>query len=155
MIWFVKFLQKRPSDMTIRVWRVLFGLILVCSLYYNLIYNIWSLDTLDNNYFWIDVEAHIVEYIKYFFIWVWIVPIIMWVTNICLLKKKYIKIIQIIFGFLLFYISANIIPFDEDALDVDVLIWFMWILPIVAWITGKCITKSCLKYKEKITKIRV
>jgi hypothetical protein len=35
------------------------------------------------------------------------------------------------------------------------LIWLMWVLPLIAWITGKCITSKCLKYKEKITKIRV
>jgi hypothetical protein len=31
----------------------------------------------------------------------------------------------------------------------------MGLLPLFAGITGKCITSKCLKYREKITKIRV
>jgi len=49
----------------------------------------------------------------------------MGLTNICLLKKKYIRIVQVVFGIMLFYIANQIIPFDSDALDVDVLIGFM------------------------------
>jgi uncharacterized membrane protein len=45
--------------------------------------------------------------------------------NICLLKKKYIRIVQIIFGIVLFYIADQVLPADPDALDVDVLIGFM------------------------------
>jgi hypothetical protein len=112
-------------------------------------------DKIDTNFFWVELTPQVVEYIKYFFVWVWIVPFIMWVTNICLLKKKYIRIVQWVFGIMLFYIANQILPLDSDALDVDVLIWFMWILPLVAWITGKCITTGCMKYMEKITKIRV
>jgi hypothetical protein len=154
-MWFIKLLQKRPSDLTIRLGRIIFGLLLVWSLYYNLIYNVSGLDTIDKNFFWVDLNAETLEYVKYFFISVWIVPIIMGSTNICLLKKKYVRIIQVIFWILLFYIANQVIPFDVDALDVDVLIWFMWVLPLVAWITGKCITTGCMKYMEKITKVRI
>ena len=154
-MWFIKLLQKRPSDLTIRLWRIIFGLLLVWSLYYNLIYNVSAIDSIDKNFFWTDLSASTIEYIKYFFIWVWIVPLVMGITNICLLKKKYIRIVQVVFWILLFYIADQIIPFDVDALDVDVLIWFMWVLPLIAWITGKCITTGCSKYMEKITKIRV
>ncbi len=151
-MWLLSLLQKRPSDLTIRLGRVIFGLVLIWVLYYNLIIQ-W--DKIDNNFFWIDLNPQIVEYIKYFFIGIWIVPIIMWAFNLCLFKKKYVRIIQIIFGILLFYIANQILPLDPDSLDVDVLVWFMWILPLLAWITGKCITTKCMKYKEKITKIRV
>jgi len=154
-MWFIKLLQKRPSDLTIRLGRIIFGLLLIGSLYYNLFYNKDALDTIDNNFFWVDLDSNIVTYITYFFLAVWLVPLIMWITNICLLKRKYVKIIQIIFAILLFYIANQIIPFDEDALDVDVLIWFMAIFPLLAWITGKCITTGCMKHMEKITKIRV
>ena len=154
-MWFIKLLQKRPSDLTIRLGRIIFWLLLVWSLYYNLIYNVSALDTIDKNFFWTDLNASTIEYIKYFFIWVWLVPLIMGITNICLLKKKYIRIVQIIFWILLFYIADQIIPFDVDTLDVDVLIWFMGLLPLLAWITWKCITTKCMKYKEKIIKIRV
>jgi hypothetical protein len=156
-MWFIKLLQKRPSDLTIRVIRVIFGLILIFTLYYNLII---QGDKIDNNFFWIDLNSQIVEYITYFFIWVWIMPIIMWITNKCFLKKKYMRIIQGLFGLLLFYIANQIIviePVDTDKLnlDFDILIWFMGILPLIAWITGKSITTSCMKFNEKITKIRV
>ena len=154
-MWILSFLQKRPSDLTIRVWRIIFGLILIGALYYNLIYNKEAIDTIDKNFFWVDLDSSILEYIKYLFIWVWVVPVIMGIANICLLKKKYIRIVQIIFWIMLFYIANQIIPADPDTLDVDVLVWFMWLLPLLAWITWKCITSNCMKYKEKITKIRV
>ncbi len=151
-MWFIKLLQKRPSDLTIRLGRIIFGLILIGALYYNLIIQ-W--DKLDTNFFWVDLDSNIVEYIKYFFIAIGLVPLIMWITNICLLKKKYLRIVQWLFGITLFYVANQIIPSDPDALDVDVLVWFMWVLPLVAWITWKCITSNCMKYMEKITKIRV
>ena len=152
MMWFVKFMQKRPSDLTIRLGRVIFWLVLIWVLYYNLIIQ-W--DKIDNNFFWVDLEPQFVEYIKYFFVGIWIVPVIMWAFNLCLFKKKYVRIIQIVFGIMLFYMANQIIPSDPDSLDVDVLVGFMGILPLMAWITGKCITTKCMKYKEKITKIRV
>lgn len=151
-MWFIKFLQKRPSDITIRVLRVVFGLILVLTLYYNLIV---QGDIIDSNFFWSELSPETIKYITYFFVWVWIIPIIMGITNMCFLKKKYMRILQWLFGILLFYISNQIIPLDPDQVDVDVLVWFMWIFPLFAWITGKCITTKCMKFKEKITKIRV
>lgn len=77
----------------------------------------------------------------------------MWVTNICLLKKKYMRIVQILFGIILFYVSSIIV--DWPSLDVDSLIAIMWIFPLIAWITWKCITSNCMRFNEKITKIRI
>lgn len=152
MIGFIKFLQKRPTDKTILFWRIMFWLIYISIMYYNLIIlPKW----IDSSYlFWlVELSIEQVNILKYIMISIWIVPIIMWAWNICMLKKKYIKIIQIVFWFLLFYIAWSIE--DSANLDFDVIIWFMWIFPLLAWITGKCITTKCLKYKEKITKIRV
>ena len=143
-------MQKRPTDLAIRTSRIIFGLILVSVLYYNLIIQ-W--DALQSNLFWVEYTEAQLEYIKYWIVSLWIIPIFMWATNCCLLKKKYMKIVQIIFGIILFYISSIIVEWPE--LDVDSLIAIMWFLPFVWWITWKCITTSCLKYKEKITKIRV
>lgn len=151
-MWFAKFMQKRPSDNTIKIWRILFWLILSWSLYYNFYYQT-EVNNLVTNFFWVDLSSQTIEYIKYTFISLWIIPIFMWITNICLLKKKYMRIIQIIFWILLFYMSSQISPTNK--LDIDVLILFMWFLPLIAWITWKCITSNCLKYMEKITKIRV
>lgn len=150
MLQYVKLLQKRPSDKTIMIWRILFWLILIWSLYYNLIIQ-W--DKLESNFFWIELNENTLNYIKYFFVSIWLIPLIMWITNMCMFKKKYIRIIQTIFWILLFYISSQIVEWPN--LDVDVLIWILWLLPFFAWITWKCITSKCLKFGEKVTKIRI
>lgn len=152
MIWLINFIQKRPTDKTIRVWRIIFWLIFSLAIYYNLIY--LGKDISSEYLFWliiIDEQTKII--IKYVIAFLWLIPVFMWATNICFLKSKYMRIIQIIFWILLFYISASIS--SSPNLDIDFLVWLMWILPLVAWITWKCITSNCLKYKEKITKIRV
>lgn len=152
MMWLIKFIQKRPSDKTILTGRILFWFLYIWVMYYNLIHlNKW----IDFEYFFWALVLSIEEaqIAKYIMAGIWIVPVIMWLTNLCLLKKKYMRIIQIIFWILLFYIAGSIE--ESPNLDFDVLIWFMWILPLFAGITGKCITSKCLKYREKITKIRV
>lgn len=150
MMWFIKFMQKRPNDNTIKIGRILFWLILTWSLYYNLIY---QGDTIETNFFWMEVSQNAIIYIKYSFAALWLIPLLMWITNICLLKKKYMRYIQVLFWIILFYISGKIVSGAE--LDVDTLIFLMWFLPLLAWITWKCITTKCLKYREQITKIRV
>lgn len=150
MMWLINLLRKRPSDKTILISRIVFWLLLSWSLYYNLI----SLGKwLDPNFFWVDVSESTVTIIKYVFISLWLVPILLWVTNLCLFKSKYVRIIQIVFGVVLFYISHKIQ--ESPTLDIDVLIWLMWLFPLIAWITWKCITSKCLKYWQKIEKIRV
>lgn len=147
---FLKILTKRPSDNFIRLSRIIFWVILILSIYYNLIFQ-W--DEIDSIIFWNEITDQYKLYIKYFLLSIWIIPIIMWAFDICLLKSKYLRIVQIFFWILLFYISSIIV--EGPNLDVDTLIVIMWIFPLVAWITWKCITKKCLRYKEKITKIRV
>lgn len=150
MMWLIDILKKRPSDNTIRLARIIFGLIIVLWWYYNLIY---QNDSIQNNLFWIDINENIQTIIKYIVVLLWFIPLIMWITNLCLLKSKYIRITQIIFWILLFYISSLMESWAK--LDFDTLIWFLWIFPLLAWITWKCITTKCTKYKEKITKVRV
>ena len=149
-MWIAQFAMKRPTDKTIRIWRIVFGLILILSLYYNLIIlNKW----VETNYFGQNL-ANYEMIIKYIVIAIWIVPVFMWATNICLAKKKYVKIIQIIFAILLMFIAWSVLE-EYPSIDIDFLVWIMSILPLFAWITWKCITSNCLKYNEKITKIRV
>lgn len=152
MMWLIKFIQKRPTDKTILIGRIVFWLLYTGVMYYNLIYLGKGIDT---EYFFgaLVLDENGVLLAKYIMTAIGIVPIIMGATNICMLKKKYMRIIQVIFAFVLFYIAGNIT--DSPNLDFDVLIWLMWVLPLIAGITGKCITSKCLKYKEKITKIRV
>lgn len=143
-------MQKRPSDNIIRISRIIFWLILSWSLYYNLIIQ-W--DAIKSNLFWQELTTTQLEYVKYFFISIGIIPILLGFTNICLLKKKYIRILQIILAVIIFYISSVIV--EWPSLDVDSLILLMWIFPLIAWITWKCITSKCMRYAEKVTKIRV
>ncbi len=150
MLWLLNIIKKRPTDKTILLSRIIFWLIYLSAIGYNLIYLNKSIET---NYFWIEVSEEKLIYIKYGFLAIWVIPLIMWLTNICLLKSKYIRIVQIIFAFVLFYISWKIV--EWPTLDVDVLIWLMWLFPLFAWITWKCITTKCMKYGEKITKVRV
>jgi len=113
-------LQKRPSDMTIRVSRVVFGLILIIALYYNLIFQ-WQ--EIQSNLFWQDVSEANLEYIKYGLVALWIIPVIMWAAKLCILKKKYMRIAQIVFSVVLFYISSIIV--ETASLDVDSLMALM------------------------------
>lgn len=150
MMWLIELLKKRPSDNTIRISRILFGLIYSWALYYNLI---MQNDAIETNFFWQELSENWIIYMKYIIIALWLIPIIMWLTNICLLKSLYMRIVQIIFWIILFYISWKIV--EWPILDVDTLIWFMWLLPLLAWITWKCITTKCLRFWQKVTKVRV
>ena len=149
MIWLVKLLQKRPTDISIRLFRIVFWLLLSWSAYYSLIYMNWWLE---DDIFWVPI-VNFEIYVKYFYVSLWIVPIIMWITNICLLKTKYMRILQIIVAFIIFVASENIASTpDLWAWELFILLWF---IPLIAWITWKCITSKCLRYKEVIKKIRV
>lgn len=152
MMWLIKFIQKRPSDKTILGGRILFWLLYIGVMYYNLIY---LNKGIDSEYLFgaVVLNDAWVQIAKYVMTALWVIPMFMGLTNICLLKKKHMRIVQVVFWIALFYIAWSI---EESAnLDFDVLIWFMGLLPLFAGITGKCITSKCLKYREKITKIRV
>ena len=151
MMWFVKLLQKRPTDKTIRTLRIVFWIIIIVSTYYSLIYT--GNRDIQDSLFWHDLWENWKNIIKYVIVSLWIIPLFMWVTNMCLLKSKYIRIMQIIFWIILFYV-ASIIKASPD-LWVDTLIWIIGFIHLIWWITWKLITKSCLRYWEKITKIRV
>ena len=152
MMWLVKIFHKRPSDKTIKIGKILFWLLLVWSLYYNLIYQA-EINTLETNFFWMDVSESTIKYITYAFIAMWIIPVYTAVTNVCLLKKKYMRYVQVFFWITILYASGKVV--ETASLDIDSLLLLMWLLPLAAWITWKCITSNCMKYKEKITKIRV
>lgn len=169
----IEFLQKRPKDKTILFGRIGFGLLIAIIIGLNL-------DT---------ITLHLPETLKSYetgimyglFIFA-VVPIFMGATGICLLKRKYIRIVQIVFGITLMIVGGYVIdikmPITQEApatsqsgsLDysaisqakstskpVDVGFWIalLGILPLMAGITGKCVTSNCMKYGEVIKKIRV
>lgn len=161
MMWIISFLQKRPSDMTIRVGRIAFGLIFMGIIYYNLIVLNKSVDVtfFDFSFFgyvlsnWVTLGESGTEIFKYALMILGLPPVIMGIVNKCFLKKTQIRIVQVVFAIILFYIAS--IYQDSPTLDADVIIGLMGVLPLLAGITGKCVTKGCLNYGEKITKIRV
>jgi hypothetical protein len=62
MLKLIQFVQKRPSDKTIRVTGVIFGLIIILGGYYNLIH---QGDALESSIFGHEVTEQISNYIKY------------------------------------------------------------------------------------------
>ena len=151
MMWLIKFLQKRPTDKTIRTIRIVFWLVLIISTYYSFIYT-WN-GEIQDALFWQDLWESWKNIVTYIIVSLWFFPLFMWITNICLLKSIYIRIAQIVFSIVLFYMASITEPSAD--LWIDTLMWLMAIIPLVWWITWKFITKSCLRYWEKITKIRV
>jgi len=150
MMWFINFIRKRPSDTTIRIGRIIFGLLLAITAYYNLIY---QGDAMEASFWWINISEQTALILKYVLIAMALIPVLVSILNQCIAKAKYIRIAQIVFWIVLF-IFAWLIK-DTADLDFDVLVIFLWFLPLFAGITWKCIPKPCLRYGEKVTKIRV
>ncbi len=151
MMWLINLLKKRPKDSTIRFIKIFLGLSFSWSLYYYLIYS-WK--TIDSNYFWfINISENNLIYLKYFFIALWLLPLIVWSFNLCFIKSKYMRIIQIIMWFLIFYISFKIE--ESSSLWIPEFVFLLGFIPLFGWITWKCITTKCLRFGQKIEKIRV
>ena len=169
----IAFFQKRPKDRTILSGRIGFGLLIAIILGLNL----------ENIILHLPEELKVYEaFIVYGLFIFALVPFLMGVTGICIAKRKYVRILQICFGLMLIIIgdwlidtkapTGQMIPANTQSgsLDygaitettvpskpVNVGFWIalLGILPLLAGITGKCITNKCLKYGEVIKKIRV
>jgi hypothetical protein len=169
----VEFLQKRPKDRTILMGRGVFGIIIAILLGLNLNNITLHLPSALQSY----------ENIAIYGLFILaIIPFFMGVSGLCIAKRKYIRIMQISFGVILFivgnwFVDVKTAPttspitstqsgsLDYNALSesktpskpVNVGFWlaFLGILPLIAGISGKCITNKCLKYGEVIKKIRV
>jgi len=150
MMWIINFIRKRPSDTTIRLWRIIFWLLLASTAYYNLIY---QGDAMEATFWGMEISNQTALILKYVLIVMAMIPVIVSILNQCVAKAKYIRIAQIVFWIVLF-IFAWLIK-DTADLDFDVLVVFLGFLPLFAGITWKCIPKKCLRYGEKVTKIRV
>lgn len=169
----VEFFQKRPKDTTILFGRIGFGLLIAIILGLNLDTITLHLPEVLKAY-----EQGIVYGLFVFAL----APIFMGATGICLLKRKHIRLIQIAFGIALMVVGNSVIDMKTPAVQsttpvsqsgsldysaieeakspakpVDVGFWIalLGILPLMAGITGKCVTSKCLKYGEVIKKIRV
>ena len=174
MFKFIEFLRKRPKDRTILMGRIVFGLViaLLIGLNFNDITILHLPDFVQPYEFYKKCGLFIFA----------LVPIFMGATQICLAKRKYVRIIQICFGLLLIVsgtwfidmktsttqnpvVTTNSGSLDYGAITevkvpskpINVGFWvaLLGFLPLLAGITGKCITSKCLKYGEVIKKIRV
>ncbi|USN58399.1 MAG: hypothetical protein H6767_09175 [Candidatus Peribacteria bacterium] len=56
------------------------------------------------------------------------IPLVMGLANLCVLKPKYIRILQIIFALLLFYFSGLMV--DSPDLEIDTLYWIAGLFPL-------------------------
>lgn len=175
MFKFIEFLQKRPSDRTILNARMIFGIVIALLLGLN--FSEITLNLPES----LQMYGREIQYGLFIFA---VVPFLMGATGICLAKRKYVRIIQIVFGIVLLVVGNALIdmkgvPTIENqptqtqstgALDyatiaetqaiskpMNVGFWIalLGIFPFFAGITGKCITSKCLKYREIIKKIRV
>lgn len=142
--------MQRPSDKTIMLIRTLFGLVLLLTAYYNLIY---QGDSLESNFFGYELSQSMSTYVKYAIVALgWILAII-GITDLKVYKSKYVRYTQIFLALVLFYISSKIM--EKPDLDFDILVFFMAFIPLFAGITGKLITQTGLKHGQKITKVRI
>lgn len=148
MMWILKWLAVRPSDKKIVVWNLIFWVVWVAIIFYNLLYLNKSLET---EFFWMDA-THVAQYIKIFAVLLMVIPIINGL-NLPLLKAKYIRIYQIFLGIFLIYFSGKAV--ETPDLDYNIVLLILWIIALIFWITWKAITKKWLRYWEKIQKIRV
>ena len=176
MLQFIEFLKKRPADKTIRILRIIFWLLIIVLLW--LYFEDLRLEFLS---WWTSPQT--ILYIKYSLFILWVLPILFGILNPCIAKRKYIKIAQVVFWLILIILwnyitvekpiivmdkaiiqnnswSINLADINNNTqtskpINIGFFIALIWLLQIIAWISGKCITNKCLKYWEVITKIRV
>jgi putative Ca2+/H+ antiporter (TMEM165/GDT1 family) len=171
----VEFFQKRPSDMTIRMMKILMGLIIIALL--GIYFNDFTLPVFPDSY---------ALYVKYALFILGVMPLFGGITGLCMAKRKTMRIMQLIMG-ILFIVFGNLITMDTPVvveapkpvvqsgseidynatlnqqdvkvpskpLNIGAIIAWLSIFPLFGGITGKCITEKCLKYGEIIKKIRV
>lgn len=169
----IAFFQKRPTDRTIKIGQIIFGSVIAILLGLNL-----STITLHLPE---TLKSYEMEIIYGLFLFA-VIPFIMGATEICVAKKKYVRIIQICFGITMMIVGNSVIdikiaPIQDPIatsqsgsldygaitetktpskpLDVGFWIALLGLFPLIAGITGKCIPSKCLKHGEIIKKIRV
>lgn len=146
----LQLILKRPTDKQIRVFKLVFGLTLSGILTYNLIFAQAGIESVIFGY---NVEDK-KEYIKYTLCALGIMPIVLWATGISLLKSRNMRISQVIYAILIFFVSGSVLS-DKAGLDYTTLISLLGFVPLIAGISGKLITTKGKRHGEKITKVRV
>ena len=150
MMNFLQILMKRPTDKNIRIWKVLFGIVIVLSAYMSFFINGINIS---ESTFGQTLSENAQTYIQYGLIVLGIIPIITGAFDINVIERKYSRILQILCAIVLFWYSAVII--GGAKLWVETLYFLLAFIPLIWGVTGKFITKKWLKAGQKITKIRV
>lgn len=143
-------LWKRPEDKTIRIYQVLFAILLLVAFGYNFIYLEKELNFVIFGKDLTNIDA----YFRYAINILAIPSLLIGLFKIQLFKAKYTRYWQVFLWIILMFISSTIVP-ETINIDVDFLLNLMGLVSIIVWISGKMITKDGLRYWEKITKIRV
>ena len=150
MMKFLQLLMKRPSDSQVRYGKIIIGIMLIVTGI--VAFQVQNLE-LENSVLGIALDANTKNIISYLLIGFWAIPLILWGLDINILSRGYTRILQIVFGILLFIISGMFI--DTATLSVDIIYFLIGLVVFFAGVTGKAITKKGLKHGQKITKIRV
>lgn len=150
MFWFLKILTKRPSDLNIRLFKILFWLILAVWTYYSFMmaWAEWKENLMFDNFI-----PNTGMWYTYAYIAMWALIIITWAFNLNLLKSKYARILHILVWIDLLF-GMNYMK-ETATLGFDTILLILWIVAIISGVTGKFITKKGLRAAQKVTKIRV
>ena len=150
MLWFLKILTKRPSDMNIRLLKIVFWLILAAWTYYSFMMAgaEWK-----ENLMFDDFIPNTAMFYTYAYIAMWVLIVITWALNLNFLKSKYARILHILVWVDLLF-GMNYMK-ETATLGFDTVLLLLWIVAIISGVTGKFITKKWLRAAQKVTKIRV
>jgi len=129
--------MKRPSDSQIRNWKIGLGIVLVITGI--IAFQVQNLEV-ESTLFGIELDQMQQMIVQYSIIGIGILPIILGGLNLHFLKSGKTKILQIVFGIILIYVSTL---FKETAsLGVDIVYFLIGLGIIIVGITGKFITKK-------------
>lgn len=150
MFGFLKILTKRPTDKNIRLFKILFWLILAVGTYYSFFMAgaEWESSLLFDDFIPNTADAY-----TYALIGMWVLIILTWAFNINVLKSKYAKMLHMLVWIDLFFAMSYIK--ETATLWFDTVLLLLGIAAIVSGVTGKFITKKWLRAAQKVTKIRV
>lgn len=166
-------LAKRPKDRTIAMIRIIAGLIIMSVVFLGRDNFILDLP------FWLGQYEMYIEYALI----VWGFVVLMWgLLRACIFKHKTLRILQVVVGFFLIFLGFPIMDPDTSAVEAAAATaaseeiqlgqsgsqatpevphnpgWILGLLgfvPLFLGITGKGTYSHCIKYREKITTIRV
>ncbi|NDK10290.1 hypothetical protein GW846_05950 [Candidatus Gracilibacteria bacterium] len=150
MMNFLQLLMKRPTDLQIRYAKIILGIVLIALGI--IAFGVQNL-SLESSFFGINLDPMTKKILAYIIVALGVFPLVMGGLDINILSRGRTRILQVIFGVLLMFVSGLFL--DTASLTVDIFYFILGLIVAIAGITGKAITKKGLKTGQKITKIRV